>query len=415
MSAFPPVEEQLAVILRGVAQVETREELRKKLERSVATGKPLRVKLGIDPTGFDVHLGHTVVLRKLRQFQDLGHTVVLIIGNATAAVGDPSGRDESRKSLTREQIDANAETYLTQISKVIDVGRAEVVRNGDWFNRFAFADTLRLLGHTTMQRMLERDDFAKRIKAGTPIYLHECLYPLMQGHDSVEVRADVELGGTEQLFNLMVGRDLQRAAGQEPQVCLTMPILRGLDGAKKMGKSVGNYVGVGEPAREQFGKVMSIPDDLMVEWFTLLTDRPPEDVARLTNAGASMEATLIHPMQAKKTLARDVVTQYHGRDAAAAAQAEWERQFSEKQDPDEIPEATVPAAEMQDGKVGVVRLLAVLGLAKSNNEARQKVLEGAVTVGPDRTKIADPKATVAVNDGLIVRLGSRRIVRVRLK
>src|SRR5437763_1137675 len=281
MTAFRPVAEQLAVIRRGVERIEPEAELVKKLERGVKTGKPLRVKLGIDPTGFDVHLGHTVVLRKLRQFQDLGHQVVLIIGTATAAVGDPSGRDQSRKGLTAEQIEKNAATYLTQIAKVIDVSRAEVVRNGDWFNRFGFAEMLRLLGHMTVQRMLERDEFDKRVKEGTPIYLHECLYPLMQGHDSVEVRADVELGGTEQLFNLMVGRDLQRSAGQEPQVCLTMPILRGLDGVKKMGKSLGNYVGVGESADQQFGKTMRIADPLLPEWFTLLTDRPRDEVEPL--------------------------------------------------------------------------------------------------------------------------------------
>src|SRR5947209_465412 len=347
-----PVEEQLALIRRGVEAIVPEDELRKKL----STGRPLRVKLGIDPTGFDVHLGHTVVLRKLRQFQDLGHQVVLIIGTATAAVGDPSGRDKSREGLTPEQIERNAETYLTQIAKVIDVSRAEVVRNGDWFNRFGFTEVLRLLGQITMQRMLERDEFEKRIKDGTPIYLHECLYPLMQGHDSVEVRADIELGGIEQLFNLMVGRDLQRNAGQEPQVCLTMPILRGLDGVMKMGKSLGNYIGVGEPAKEQFGKAMSIPDELMSEWFTLLTDRPPADIARLTSSDADVEQTLIHPMQAKKTLARDIVGAYHGREAAAAAQAEWEKQFSQKQDPDEIPEKTIPSSELQDGKLGVVRL-----------------------------------------------------------
>jgi tyrosyl-tRNA synthetase len=405
------VDQQLAVIRRGVDRIVPEDELRKKL----ATGKPLRVKLGIDPTGFDVHLGHTVVLRKLRQFQDLGHQVVLIIGTATAAVGDPSGRDKSRDALTTEQIEKNAETYLTQIGKVIDVSKAEVVRNGDWFNRFGFAEMLRLLGQITMQRMLERDDFTKRIKEGTPIYLHECLYPLMQGHDSVEVRADMELGGTEQLFNLMVGRDLQRAAGQEPQVCLTMPILRGLDGVKKMGKSVGNYIGVGEPAKEQFGKAMSIPDDLMQEWFTLLTDHSSDDVRRLTNAAHDPTVTMVHPMQAKKALARGIVAFYHGREAAAAAQAEWEKQFSQKQDPDEIPEVVVPASELQDGRFGIVRLLTLLQLAKSNNEARQKVLEGAVTVGPERTRITDPKATVGVTDGLIVRLGSRKIVRVRVK
>src|SRR4051812_33573655 len=370
-----PVEEQLAAIRRGVEQIVPEDELRKKLDRSLATGKPLRIKLGIDPTGFDVHLGHTVVLRKLRQFQDLGHQVVLIIGTATAAVGDPSGRDKSRESLSPEQIEKNAETYLTQIAKVIDVAKAEVVRNGDWFNRFGFADMLRLLGQMTMQRMIERDDFTKRIKDGTPIYMHECLYPLMQGHDSVEVRADVELSGTEQLFNLMVGRDLQRAAGQEPQVCLTMPILRGLDGVKKMGKSVGNYIGVGEPAKEQFGKAMSIPDDLLEEWFTLLTDRSADDIRRLTNADASPEMTQTHPMEAKKTLAADVVSFYHGRDAARGARAEWEKQFSSKEDPDEIPEVDVPRAEVAGSPVPIVRLLVLLQLAKSNNEARQKVLE----------------------------------------
>jgi tyrosyl-tRNA synthetase len=400
-----PVEEQLALIRRGVNKIDPEEELRKKLERSVATGKPLRAKLGIDPTGFDVHLGHTVVLRKLRQFQELGHQVVLIIGTATAAVGDPSGRDESRKGLTPEQIEKNAGTYLTQIGKVIDVSRAEVVRNGDWFNKFDFRAMLRLLGQITMQRMIERDDFEKRRKEGTPIYLHECLYALMQGHDSVEVRADVELGGTEQLFNLMVGRDLQRDAGQEPQVCLTMPILLGLDGARKMGKSVGNFIGVDEPGNIQFQKTMSIPDGLMRDWFELLTDR---DVAEFDRAIAS------NPMEAKKTLAADIVTTYHGIESARAARAAWEQQFSQKKDPDEIAEATLPRSDLQDGKMNVAKLLVGLGLAKSNNEARQKVQEGAVTIGPDRTKVSDPKGTVAVMDGLIVRLGSRRIVRVKL-
>src|SRR5579883_2053632 len=295
--SFPSVDDQLAVILRGAAQVETRDELKKKLERSRETGKPLRVKYGIDPTGFDVHLGHTVPLRKLRQFQGLGHKAVLIIGTATAAVGDPSGRDASRQGLTPEQIERNAQTYLTQIAKVIDVTRAEVRPNGEWFSRFGFAEMLRLLGQTTVQRMIERDNFTNRIKAGTPIYLHECLYPLMQGHDSVEIRADVELGGSEQLFNLMVGRDLQRAAGQEPQVCLTLPILCGLDGVRRMGKSLGNYVGVGDSAYDQFAKTMSIPDTLLRQWFELLTDRLPLEVERLTNAA------MTHPMEAKKTLA----------------------------------------------------------------------------------------------------------------
>jgi tyrosyl-tRNA synthetase len=398
MPAFRPVEEQLAVIRRGVERIEPEAELVQKLERSVKTGQPLRVKLGIDPTGADVHLGHTVVLRKLRQFQDLGHTVVLIIGNATARVGDPSGRDETRKALTPEAIERNAGTYLQQIARVIDVAKAEVVRNGDWFDRFGFGDVLKLLGQITMQRMLERDDFTRRIQSGTPIYLHECLYPLMQGHDSVEIRSDVELGGTEQLFNLMVGRNLQRAAGQEPQVALCMPILRGTDGEKKMGKSLDNYIGLNEPAKEQFGKTMSIPDHLMREWFTLLTDRPADEIDRL----------LASPMEAKKTLGTDIVACYHGPEAAAAARADWEKQFSSRQDPDHIDEVTISAG----GPTKVLDLLVAAGLAKSKSEARKKVEEGAVNYGPDRTKVTDWQAAVPVADGLILRLG-RRIVRLR--
>jgi tyrosyl-tRNA synthetase len=405
--AFRPVEEQLAIIARGTAQIETRDELNKKLERSHATGKPLRVKLGIDPTGFDVHLGHTVVLRKLSQFQDLGHQVVLIIGTATAAVGDPSGRDDSRKGLTTEAIEKNAKTYLEQIAKVIDTSKAEVVRNGDWFNRFTFTDTLKLLGQVTMQRMLERDHFTKRRDAGTAIYLHECLYPLMQGWDSVEIHADVELGGTEQLYNLMVGRDLQRAANQEPQICLTMPILRGTDGEKKMGKSVGNYIGLNEPAKEMFGKTMRIPDGLLTEWFSLLTHREEAEIDAIV-AG--------HPNEAKKLLASDIVAFYHGTDAAAATLADWNKQFSggvTKQDPDNIEEVSIPAAKLKDGAMLAVDLIAETKLTASKGEARRKIEEGAFNYGPDRTKVTDVKAHVPVADGLVIRLG-RKILKVRL-
>jgi len=400
MAAFPPIDEQLAILVRGAAQVETVAELRKKLEK----GKPLRVKYGIDPTGFDVHLGHTVPLRKLRQFQELGHTAVLIIGTATAQVGDPSGRDDSRQGLTTEQIDKNAESYLKQIARVVDITKAEVRPNGEWFHKFDFAKMLRLLGSTTIQRMLERDDFTKRMKAGTPIYLHECLYPLMQGHDSVEIEADVELGGTEQLYNLMVGRNLQRAAGQEPQICLTMPILVGLDGEKKMGKSLGNYIGVGESAKDQFGKTMSIPDGLMKDWFTLLTDRPTAEVDALLTG---------HPMIAKKAIASDVVSWFHGPEAAAAARADWEKQFSAKQDPDKIDEVTIPAAEVVDGSINALKLMVLVGFCKSNSEARKKVEEGAFNYGPDKAKVADFKAAVKISDGLILRLG-RRILRLRV-
>jgi tyrosyl-tRNA synthetase len=398
MPSFPPVDEQLAVLLRGSAQVETRDDLRKKLEESHKTGRPLRIKYGIDPTGFDVHLGHTVPLRKLRQFQELGHTAVLIIGTATAEVGDPSGRDTSRAGLTRDQIETNAKSYLEQIAKVVDVSKAEVRPNGEWFHKFDFARMLRLLGSTTIQRMLERDDFTKRVQSGTPIYLHECLYPLMQGHDSVEIRADVELGGTEQLFNLMVGRNLQRDAGQQPQVCLTMPILRGLDGVQKMGKSLGNFIGVAEPPREQFGKTMRIPDDLMREWFTLLTDRPESEIDALL-AGK--------PNEAKKRLGADIVTWFHGPAASEQELANWRKQFEDKGDPDDMPEVSVPAGDQP-----ILDLLIAANFCKSKSEARKKVEEGAVNYGPDRTKVTDWKATLTVGDGLVIRLG-RKIVRVR--
>jgi tyrosyl-tRNA synthetase len=400
MPAFRPVEDQLAVLLRGTAQVETVAELRKKLERSFASGKPLRIKYGIDPTGFDVHLGHTVPLRKLRLFQELGHTAVLIIGTATAAVGDPSGRDASRQGLTTEQIEKNAQTYLTQISKVVDVSRAEVRPNGDWFNKWGFHDVLRLLGKATVQQMLAREDFAKRYKeTQSAIYLHECLYPLMQGWDSVEIQADVELGGTEQLFNLMVGRELQKDAGQEPQVPMTLPILRGTDGEKKMGKTAGNYIGLNEPAKEQFGKTMRIPDPLMREWFSLLTDLSEGQVAE-TLAGK--------PNEAKKALGAEIVRFYHGEAAAKAVLDDWHKQFESGGDPDVMEEIAVASNEMN-----ILDLIVSAGFCKSKSEARKKVEEGAFNYGPDRAKPVDFKAVIPLSPGLVLRLG-RKIVRVRL-
>ena len=399
-----PVEEQLPLIRRGAEQIVPEDELKKKLERSVKTGKPLRIKYGIDPTGIDVHLGHTVPLRKLRLFQELGHQAVLIIGNYTALVGDPSGRDQTRARLTQEQVEKNAQDYLTQIRKIIDVDKAEVRYNGEWFSKYRFLDVMQLLGKITVQRMLERDDFTKRVKKGEPIFLHECLYPLMQGQDSVDIHADVELGGSEQLFNLMVGRKLQEDAGQEPQICVTLPILRGLDGVRRMGKSLGNYIGVGETAYEQFAKAMSIPDALMREWFELLTDRSESEIATL----------LLQPMPAKKQLGKDIAGFYHGPAAAEEAEAEWTRRFSQREDPSAIAEAKVPTSEVADGKVGIGKLLVLLGLAKSGNEARRHVESGGVTIGPDKQKVTDPKAVIAVEDGLIVRFGSRRVVRVKL-
>lgn len=400
----------IELLIRGTEQVEPGDGLRKKLEESAKTGRPLRVKYGIDPTGIDVHLGHTVPLRKLRQFQEMGHLAVLIIGNYTALVGDPSGRDQTRARLTQEQVEKNAEDYLRQIGRIIDLSKTEVRRNGEWFSRFSFLDVLSMTSKITVQRMLERDDFSKRFHTrpdSIPIYLHECLYPLMQGHDSVEIKADIELGGSEQLFNLMMGRRLQDADGQPPQVCITLPILRGLDGHRRMGKSLGNYVGVGESADQQFGKTLSIPDDLMREWFTLLTDRSTSEIDTLVDPAQT------HPMVAKKQLARDIVTFYHGADAAVTAQANFEKQFGAKKDPDVIPEVTIARADASE-PIGLLKLLVTVGFCASNGEARNKVNEGAVSIGPDRTKITDPKSAITLEDGLIVRLGSKKIVRVRL-
>lgn len=399
-----PPTDALDLLRRGAEQIVPEAELAKKL----VLGRPLRVKYGIDPTGIDVHLGHTVPLRKLRQFQQLGHQAVLIIGNYTALVGDPSGRDQTRASLTEEQVRANAKDYLHQVGKIIDLARTEVHHNGDWFSQFRFLDVLNLMRKTTVQRMTERDDFTKRLKAGTPIYLHECLYPLMQGQDSVAIRADVELGGSEQLFSLMMGRHLQADAGQEPQVCLTLPILRGLDGQRRMGKSLGNYIGVGEPAYDQFAKTMSIPDELMREWFELLTDRPAEEIARLVDGGQT------HPMAAKKTLAADIVSFYHGSEAAAAAGAEWEKRFSQRQDPTQIAEFIVPGEELAAGSIWLCKAMQLAGLAPSTSEARRLIQGGGVTLGADRTKVVDPKLNVDIpSEGLLVRVGQRKVVRLR--
>lgn len=401
------IDDQLAILRRGADQIVPEGELRKKLEQSEKTKKPLRIKYGIDPTGIDVHLGHTVPLRKLRQFQQLGHQAVLILGDYTALVGDPSGRDQSRNGLTVEQVEANAKDYLKQVGKIIDITKTEVRHNGEWFKTFGFLDVLKLMSKITLQRMLERDDFTKRYKAGTPIVLSECLYPLMQGYDSAAIQADVELGGSEQLYNLMVGRNLQSDAGQDPQICLTLPILRGLDGVRRMGKSIGNYVGVGEAAYDQFAKTMSIPDDLMKEWLELLTDRTTEEIATLIDAAKT------HPMEAKKTLARDIVGFYHGEAGAKEAQAEWEKRFSKREDPTEITSFQVPSAEFKEGKVWICKAMQLAGLASSTSEARRLIQGGGVTLGPDRTKVTDEKLQLEIpSEGLILRVGQRKVVRL---
>jgi tyrosyl-tRNA synthetase len=391
--------EQLELLRRGVDAITPEPDFARKLEKSVSTGIPLRVKYGIDPTGIDVHLGHTVPLRKLRQFQDLGHTAVIIIGNYTALVGDPSGRDEARVALTEEQVAANALDYLTQVGKIIDLDRAEVHHNGDWFSKWSFLDVLDLTRRMTLGQISAREDFAKRISEKKPVYLHECLYPLMQGWDSVEIKSDVELGGTEQLFSLLVARDLQQSQGQAGQVAITMPILVGTDGERKMGKSLSNYIGVNEPPDTQFGKVMSLPDGPMRQYFTLLTNLPLAEVDKLLSPS-------VNPRDAKEVLGKSIVAQYHGVEAGeAAAETFRKRAHGLNQ---EIKAGSVLRSLLgEDNKIAPGMLLKSLGLASSTSEGNRLVEQGGVKIGPERTPLSrDRNAKLEVTSGLMVTVGS---------
>jgi tyrosyl-tRNA synthetase len=397
---FLPVDEQLARIARGTVDLVSRDELAQRLADSRKSGRPLRVKLGIDPSSPDIHVGHTVVLRKLRDFQELGHTAVVLWGTATAMVGDPTGKNKTRPTLTREEVEVNKRTYKDQVRRVLDMDRAEERENGEWFDRMSFMDGVRLSARYTVARILERDSFQERFSRGVPISVHELLYPLMQGHDSVELHADVELGGTDQLFNLLVGRELQKEAGQAPQVCVTTPLLEGLDGAQKMSKSLGNTIGVTEAPREMFGKCMSIPDALMAKYFTLLTDV----------GGRELEAVLAgHPRDAKVRLAREIVSVYHGAAAAGDAAAEFDRMFREGGLPDEIPEVAVTSGDLRGGTVLLALVLARAGFCKTNSDGRRLIEGGGVRV--DGAVVGDPRATLQTGCYL-VQSGKRHAARV---
>jgi tyrosyl-tRNA synthetase len=401
---FPDAGEQLRIIRRGTAEIIVEQELRTKLERSRATGTPLLVKLGLDPTAPDLHLGHTVVLRKLRDFQELGHQIVVIIGDFTGMIGDPTGRSETRKPLTWDDIRANAETYRTQLGKVLDMTRVRVEFNSSWLGRLTFEDVIRLTAHLTVAQMLQREDFAARYAAGRPISLHEFLYPVAQAYDSVALRADVELGGTDQTFNLLVGRDLQRAHGQEPQIALTVPILEGLDGAQKMSKSLGNYIGINEPPEDIYGKLMSISDELMWRYFDLLTRLPEPDIATM-RAG--------HPMDAKKRLAHTLTAMYHGDAHARDAEAHFARVFQQRSDPATVETVRLPAPLLGESeRVPLVKVLVAAGLVPSNSEARRMIQQGAVDV--DGARVADVGASIDRGDRLI-RVGKRQFKRVVLE
>ena len=403
---FPRVEEQLQIITRGIEKIVPHEELRKKLQHSRDTGTPLRIKYGIDPTGIDVHLGHTVPLRKMRQFQELGHQAVIIIGNYTALVGDPSGRDEARsKRLTEDEVEANAKTYLTQVGKVVDMSRAEVHRNGDWFGKMTFANVLSLCSRVTIAQLLTRDDFAKRYSEEKPIFLHECLYPVMQAWDSVEIRSDVELGGTEQLYSFMLARDLQAQENLNQQIAVMSPILVGLDGVRRMGKSLGNYIGISESPYNMMKKFMQLPDAVMKMFFELLTEVPLDEVDRLL-AG--------HLKEAKVTLARLVIAQYHSAEDADNAAARWQAEIGGEALPTDIPDVALDATLLTDGNITAVKLLTALNLCPSNGEARRLILGGGARLGEEKTVIAAHDQQIEATDGLLVWAGKKKYCRVKL-
>lgn len=394
MPNFPPVDEQLAYIKKGAAEIVKESELRAKLERSLKTGKPLRVKLGMDPTAPDLHLGHTVVLRKLKHFQDMGHTAIFLIGDFTGMIGDPTGRSATRPPLSREQIDQNAETYKAQVFKILSADKTVIDFNSRWFSKFTAEDFIRLCAKYTVSQMLEREDFHKRFQEEKPIAVHELLYPLAQGYDSVALEADVELGGTDQKFNLLVGRELQRTYGQESQVVLTTPILEGWrHGKEKMSKSLGNAVGIHEPPLEMYGKIMSISDEMMWRYYELLTDVRSDQIRQTKQDAASGKA---HPMALKKDLARSIVADFHSPDAAARAAEDWSKQFQKDEVPEETEEIRVSLADVQwvptdssfsspitAGQVTIKldRLLIKCGLADSATDAGRKLKQGSVRVG----------------------------------
>ncbi len=398
-------EEQLRILKQGCVDLVDEDELLAKLRK----GRPLRIKYGADPSAPDLHLGHSVPLRRLRKFQDLGHQIVFIIGDFTGRIGDPSGRSKTRPILSEEQIQANARTYAEQVGRLLDVSRCEIRYNSEWFGPMRAAELLTLASHKTVARILERADFSARMAAQTDISLLEMMYPLVQGYDSVAIQADVEIGGTDQLFNFLMGRDIMRAYGQEPQVVMTWPLLVGLDGTEKMSKSLGNYVGIAEPPGEMFGKLMSISDELMPQYYQLLLDYTEEQLAAL---GDDLARGALHPREAKARLAEAITAQYCGEPAAREARAEFDRVFSARELPSEMPEVALSQEEAAEG-LRLVELVARAGLAPSNSEARRLVRQGAVRLG--ETTLQNENALVSPRNGEVLQVGKRRFARIRLE
>jgi tyrosyl-tRNA synthetase len=399
MTSLSP-EKQIEIIKRGTAEIISEEELMEKLKKSVETGKPLRIKAGFDPTAPDLHLGHCVLLKKLRDFQDLGHTVIFLIGDFTAMIGDPSGRSETRPPLSSEEVIKNAETYERQVFKILRKDRTEVVFNSTWLGKMSAEEVLRLAALQNVARMLERDDFHKRYISGTSITIMEFLYPLIQAYDSVNIKADVEFGGTDQKFNILLGRDIQRYFNQKPQVAILVPILEGLDGVQKMSKSLRNYIAIEDPPEEIYGKAMSISDALMWKYYELLSRRPSEEIQMMKDEW--------HPMDAKKALAFEIVSWFHGPNCAAQAQRDFETKFSERQFPEDAREVTL---ERKNGTTILDLVLLSSEKIKSRGEAKRLIEQGGVSV--DEQKIADPKALVPHKETLKVKIGKREFVKVR--
>lgn len=403
------IAEQVKLLKRGTTAIVPEDGLEAKLRRAREEGRPLIVKLGLDPTAPDIHLGTAVVLRKLRQFQDLGHQVVIIIGDFTAMIGDPSGKSETRPQLTRAEVEVNARTYAEQYCQILDPKRTSVRFNSEWLAGMTFEEVIRLAAHMTVAQVMERDDFANRWRDGRSISLHELLYPLCQAYDSVVLKADVEMGGTDQMFNILAGRNLQTQYGQEPQVAVFMPLLVGLDGVQKMSKSLGNYVGITEPPDVMYAKIMSLSDPLMATYFELATDVPMEEVGQLLD---DMQAGRVHPKAVKQRLAREIVTIYHGTEAAMRAEEEFERVHARHDLPSDIPDVTLPDEAFHEGRIWICRLLVATGLAKGTGEARRLIEQGGVSVNRQRVTSPDAEYSRDQIRGAIVQVGNRRFVRV---
>jgi len=399
------MKDQMSLFQRGAVEILLEEELKEKLQRSIKTGTPLRVKAGFDPTAPDLHLGHTVLIQKLKHFQEMGHTVIFLIGDFTGMIGDPSGKSETRPHLTQEEVQENARTYQEQIFKILDPEKTEIVFNSTWMSRMTPEELIHLSGKMTVARMLERDDFQKRYNANQPISIHEFLYPLIQGYDSVALCADVEIGGTDQKFNLLVGRELQKEWGQAPQVVLTMPLLEGLDGIQKMSKSLENYIGIEEPPGEMFGKIMSVSDELMWRYYELLSDRSLDEVGHLKE---QVDEGGLHPMEAKKRLAQEITERYHSANEAKAAREEFERVFRDKGIPEDIPTVQI---SWNDGDLWIIKALREADLVKSSSEGRRMIQQGAVQINGTRVLDMDYKLPVP-EEAYILKVGKKRFVRL---